>query len=333
MRVFVFEYMTGGGCAGESIVASLLAEGDMMLGAAVRDLLGIDGVEVLVCRDRRLAPLALPIRVEWVDSDWEAAWARCLLAADAVLPIAPETDGILEHLCRAVQSSGRTLLNSNADAVALTASKQATLERLAAAGVPVVPSWRVECLPPLGNHTLVVKPDVGVGCQGTRVLIGERALTEFIAEHRAQGEWLVQPYVEGRAASLSLLVGADCVCVLGCNLQRVAQVDDGFLLLGCVVNGLSGSAAELFPLAQRLCRAIPGLAGYVGVDLVMTASGPVVLEVNPRLTTSYVGLSRSIGRNVAALMLRVAQDGPQGLPGQFVAGDAVHVDVEYGRVA
>jgi predicted ATP-grasp superfamily ATP-dependent carboligase len=75
----------------------------------------------------------------------------------------------------------------------------------------------------------------------------------------------------------------------------VAPLDDGFLLLGCEVNGLAERQSELLVLAQRVCRAIPGLWGYVGVDRIVTERGPVVLAVNLRLTTSYVRLSRSLG--------------------------------------
>lgn len=332
MRVFVFEYMTGGGLAKTIMLPSLVAEGEMMVVAVVRDLLGIDGVEVVVCRDQRLGPLPLPVQIAWVDDDWEPVWSGCLSSADAVLPIAPETGGILESLCRCVEASGRTLLNSRADAVAVAASKQATIERLTAAGVPVVSSWRADRLPPLNLRTLVIKPDMGVGCQDVRLLTGESALGDIIAMQSRPADWVVQPYIEGQAASLSLLVGDNFICLLGCNLQRIAQVDEGLVLLGCVVNGLSECSHDLLPLAQDVCRAIPGLWGYVGVDLVLAESGPVVIEVNPRLTTSYVGLSRSVGHNVAELMLRVARRSDE-LPGRVLPGDSVHVDLAHDRVA
>jgi predicted ATP-grasp superfamily ATP-dependent carboligase len=41
------------------------------------------------------------------------------------------------------------------------------------------------------------------------------------------------------------------------------------------------------------------------VDLVATASGPVVLEINPRLTTSYCGLRPALHLNAAELVLRL----------------------------
>ena len=41
MRVFVFEYVTGGGLAGRPMVSGLAGEGDLMLKSLVRDLVQI----------------------------------------------------------------------------------------------------------------------------------------------------------------------------------------------------------------------------------------------------------------------------------------------------
>jgi len=55
--------------------------------------------------------------------------------------------------------------------------------------------------------------------------------------------------------------------------------------------------------AVRVCEAIPGLRGYIGVDLVLTKSEAVVIEVNPRLTTAYLGVRSALDKNVAAMAL------------------------------
>ena len=60
-------------------------------------------------------------------------------------------------------------------------------------------------------------------------------------------------------------------------------------------------------LARQIARAVPSLWGYVGVDFVSTASGPVVLEINPRLTTSFCGLRSALGINVGRLVLDLLQ--------------------------
>jgi predicted ATP-grasp superfamily ATP-dependent carboligase len=62
-----------------------------------------------------------------------------------------------------------------------------------------------------------------------------------------------------------------------------------------------------FRRAEEAGRAIPGLKGHVGIDLVLTEREAVVIEVNPRLTTSYVGIRKVLNQNVAALILDAAR--------------------------
>ena len=62
-------------------------------------------------------------------------------------------------------------------------------------------------------------------------------------------------------------------------------------------------AALAGDVAVRTCQALGGLLGYVGVDLVLSDSKAVVIEVNPRLTTAYLGVRSAIDENVAALAL------------------------------
>ena len=64
-------------------------------------------------------------------------------------------------------------------------------------------------------------------------------------------------------------------------------------------------------LASRALEPDPGLAGFVGVDLILDdredgANDDRVVEINPRLTTSYVGLRALSRDNLAACALRLA---------------------------
>jgi predicted ATP-grasp superfamily ATP-dependent carboligase len=82
-------------------------------------------------------------------------------------------------------------------------------------------------------------------------------------------------------------------------------------------------------LAVSALRALPAARGYVGVDLVLgddpRGDGDVVIEVNPRLTTSYVGLRAGIQQNMASAMIAIVEGNPVeltplGAPVQFLAG-------------
>jgi predicted ATP-grasp superfamily ATP-dependent carboligase len=52
-------------------------------------------------------------------------------------------------------------------------------------------------------------------------------------------------------------------------------------------------------VAEKIVKSFRDLRGYIGVDLVLTEEEAVVIEVNPRLTTSYVGLRRVANFNPA----------------------------------
>jgi predicted ATP-grasp superfamily ATP-dependent carboligase len=92
--------------------------------------------------------------------------------------------------------------------------------------------------------------------------------------------------------------------VLACNRQIIIEGEGGRLHFGgSEVNGLAHLREDLQDLADGIVQAIPGLGAYVGVDLILTDTGPVVVEVNPRLTTSYVGLAQVLGLNPARLVL------------------------------
>ncbi|MCA1852170.1 MAG: ATP-grasp domain-containing protein, partial [Beggiatoa sp.] len=76
--------------------------------------------------------------------------------------------------------------------------------------------------------------------------------------------------------------------------------------------------------------AISGLAGYVGVDLILTPSGPIVVEVNPRLTTAYVGLVEALEINIAAAILGVFDPVLAPMPGAIgTSGKTVEVSTAH----
>lgn len=308
MRIFVFEYVTGGGLADRPMLAELVSEGDLMLRALVDDLTAIPGVQVEISRDQRLPSTGLAVPIHWVGSQ-EALFGtlrRSIVDADAVWPIAPETDGVLEYVSKAVLAASRTLLNSHPRAVAVASSKLETVAALANCSLPVVPTWRALEAPYEPESCWVLKPDQGVGGLGAKLLRGGEALHRAVAELAHPDAWVAQPYVRGQSASLSLLIDHGDAHLLACNALRVAIRDDGFALLGCEVNGLEANREQCAAFGRAVAAAIPGLWGFVGVDLIITRQGPVILEVNPRLTSCYPGLSRSLGANVAEMLVGFA---------------------------
>src|SRR5262245_3358970 len=141
MRIFLYEWATGGGLVEEpSIPASLVREGAAMAGALAADLTRIADCRVVALRDPRVLHLALP-GCEIVDvlsrpSHYDE-FERLGSKSDATLLIAPEFDDILRKAAQAVVAGGGRLLSPSPEFIRIAGNKQRTCDVLDAAGVPV----------------------------------------------------------------------------------------------------------------------------------------------------------------------------------------------------
>jgi predicted ATP-grasp superfamily ATP-dependent carboligase len=310
VKIFVCEFVTGGGLYRDDLPASLAKEGALMRDAVLDGLLRLPKVEVFATRDYRLAlAYELPSVSISPEQDVWAIWEQCITSADAVWPVAPESDDILARLCDMAVRHGKHLLASSPDAVRLAASKHATWKCLADAGIPVVDTFSLDQLHELDNGPCVIKPDDGISCEGSRIFADKQSLSDWM-NSRAQGDACVlQPLIAGIPASISMLCMKGEAWVLSCNRQLIEQADGGFRYHGSILNDLQVYWDPFARLAQQVAQAMPGLAGYVGIDVIVGDNGIQVLEVNPRLTTSYAGLEQAIGRNPTELILDMFYNG------------------------
>lgn len=251
-----------------------------------------------------------------------------IASVDAVWLIAPETDGCLERLAAQVERHGKILLGSSADAIRRASDKEGLARCFARHGV-AHPDTRVlrdgadwATIARDVGYPLVVKPRRGAGCQGVCVARAADDVPGAIEDARrvsGDSSVLMQRYAEGTAASVSLLADGDRAVPLMINAQHVR---------GSRRLSYEGGSTPLdHPLAGRgidaavhACRAVPGLRGYVGVDVVLTDSEALVIEVNARLTTAYLGVRSVVTENVAELAM-AACDGH--LPGPLLARQSV----------
>ncbi|MEF7612959.1 ATP-grasp domain-containing protein [Aquincola sp. MAHUQ-54] len=299
-RVFVFEYLTGGGDAGMAEAGeALLQQGRAMRDAVVADLLEVPGVQVSAAVCEQAARLPPGAASAWARPGESAAAfvAREAAAHDLAWVIAPETGGLLAQLSRRVDPA--RWLGCDTAAIEVASSKRATLQRLAQAGIATPLAFGDEA------RRWVVKPDDGAGTVDTRVHGHVGAAEQDHARRLRAGQpSTLEPWVEGEALSLSLLCEPGRADLLSVNCQQVdVDVAGRVSFDGVRINALPG-AESLVRIADAVARALPGLRGFVGIDLVWhRLRGPVVIEVNPRVTCAYEGLSAALDRSIAAEVL------------------------------
>jgi predicted ATP-grasp superfamily ATP-dependent carboligase len=159
----------------------------------------------------------------------------------------------------------------------------------------------------------VLKPVRGAGSIGVQLVrsSAERQCPPVSGRHDG---WILQQFVAGMAVSVAFLCWRSGRHALMPCRQHLSQ-DGRFLYQG----GELPLPDQLADRAERLADAavglvLPNVIGYVGVDLVLgndpAGGGDAVIEINPRVTTSYVGLRVATQDNLAAAMLAVADDRP-----------------------
>ncbi|HMM53632.1 MAG TPA: ATP-grasp domain-containing protein [Candidatus Desulfobacillus sp.] len=301
MRLLVHEYASA---RGAGLPPSILAEGRAMRDALCADLGRLAGVALRISASPALPPPPCGEPVPPCAGEDDIAFLlRAAAGADAVWLVAPETDGIALAHARALAGAGIALLGCSVEAIALASSKSRLLARLAAAGLAVAPTWPLAAAP-LALHPLwAVKPDRGCGCEGARRL--SAAEVAALRRGEASAGRIAQPWLAGEAMSLSLRVAGGDAELLSVNRQHIEVAADGALSLRGLTRCVELPQRErLAALARRIAAAVPGLRGFVGVDFMLGEDGgATLLELNPRPTLAYAGLSARLGRNLAADLL------------------------------
>ncbi|WP_036019370.1 ATP-grasp domain-containing protein [Paraburkholderia mimosarum] len=311
-KVLVYEYISAGGDAAAIESPALLAMGRAMRDAVTGDLARVPGVEVTsVCAAGEMAAIAARVpaptwRVPPRGHDAVAFVREEALRHDAVWVIAPETAGVLAAMCDVVDAS--RWIGCDAASLRIAQSKRETARRLAQAGIATTRAWAADAPLRPGAPAWVVKPDDGAGAVRTHVYydLGE-AESAFHQRLAAQERVTLEEWVEGDALSLSLLCTQGRAELLSVNWQHIGVAQgrltyEGVTVGAIALGSLVGHACA--ELAARVARALPGLAGFVGIDVVWHRErGPVVIEVNPRVTCAYAGLSERLETNLAARVL------------------------------
>ena len=302
MDILIFEYITGGGMIDETLPPSLVQEGDMMLSAVVRDFEVRSHHNVSVLRDYRLKTTKISNNDRVINSDDNYIEYLEVLVQhlDALLIIAPETDGILISLCERFSNHDCLLLNSDIQSIKLTSNKYETYKHLQYYDIAQIPTFLPNEIDALEANQFVMKPVDGVGCENLSLLSNRIELKAAVAQHQC-GQFIVQPYINGTHASLSLICWNGECLLLSCNEQCIKVENEGFELVKCQVNIFDKHKFESF--SQKLVHSLPSLQGYIGVDILITEEEILLVEINPRLTTSYAGLSSALGVNPAEMIL------------------------------
>ena len=346
MRVFVGEYICGGGLIGQpddEIPVTLKREGRAMLRALLHDVSRFAKVACPV--DARFGP-ELTDRQEknWDDVPQEVKdtfdklgipeaekrflagvkaqfesevdfaalsptrstvdqWVQLASNCDAAIIVAPETDGILLSLIEAFRAASIRVMAPESEFLVIAADKWQTAKRMQDAGIPH-PKTHL-----LGKHItehevhktfetvtdVILKPRDDCGSQGIRAF---PTLTSAM-RHAREGV-LLQEHLTGHPVSISVIARSNELDYLPACSQSIDPKTFAY-------HGGEGPLEEelhrrALSLAERVMTALPVISrGFVSLDLLLREQScdDTLIEINPRVTTSYVGLRKMVEGNLA----------------------------------
>jgi tyramine---L-glutamate ligase len=329
LKLFVCEFITGGGLCAEALPASLVKEGALMRDALLADLIELDGYEIVTTHDARLAASSLVKGSLQVDSNFEDSFKNMLTQVDLVWLIAPESNGTLLKLSEMCYEADVIFLGCEFDSTLIGTSKSLAYEALQEAEIFTIPTIAgddfvqdaafsaAQSMQILSHNShWVAKPEDGAGCDGIKIFDDLEKLMDYLKQDDRYLNYIIQPYQQGVAASFSMLCRAGKGWLLSCNKQNISLNSDTFSLSGITVNGMQAYWQRLETLARKIAKMLPDAAGYLGIDVIVDVENDkiYVVEINPRLTTSYVGLREAIGHNPAKIILESIKDSQFTMP-------------------
>lgn len=328
MRIFVYEHVSGGGHAGQPLPAGVLAEGFAMLRCVVADFRAA-GHEVTVLLDERLAKVDAPTGANYnmqvlYSYEPKKFLQNAAKNYDAFYVIAPETGRVLEDFVKTVEGTGKTSLNCGSASIAQVADKAALIEALQKNGAATPKTLTLNVhdkssdiaqkIKDALSYPLVLKPSDGTSCSGISLLKDQNEIDAALSKIKTQStkpQFLAQELIQGTPASVSLICNDKKAVAISLNKQQVNLAPPkgkSSYLGGCVPCDHPLKQAA-FAAAEKAVEVFSGLRGYVGVDVVLGEKEVFVLDVNARLTTSYVGLRQVADFKVAEAIINAAVGG------------------------
>jgi len=327
LNLLIVEWISGGGHSNQKLSSSILSEGYAMLRCVISDC-KTAGHKVTTFLDTRLTDFNPPNKADDIipistRDEFYKKITEFSSLVEGVYVIAPESGQVLENIVEMVENSGGTSLNCKVNAIKHVSNKMSTYETLKKHEIQVPKTSlvdtdeklnRIKSLAKNLGYPVVFKPLEGVSCNGLSFVKTEKDIQMAllkIAQESTREHFIIQKQITGKNASACVFSDGNKAKAVSLNKQFVSLSSPGdeSKYYGGIIpyNHLLEKMA--LKTAERAVEGVKGLRGYVGVDMVLTDRESIVIEINPRLTVSYVGLKKAVNFNPGQAIIEAVVEG------------------------
>ncbi len=325
-KIFIFEFVSGGGYNKVDIPSSLISEGYAMLRTTIGDFKKL-GFQIITLLDIRIEFLSQYLKADKIElvkkiDDYIKIYTDCIKESSYCFIIAPEFSNILYNLTKIAKDNKKTVLSVDLEGICLGTSKLITynffLENKVNTpqtyAIPFKKKFDLDFV--LQKFTtlrcpIIIKPEDGVGSESIFYFETKAQIIHFFEDSNEKLDlsrnYILQEYIDGEDLSASII---NSVCskkpetmnliILSINAQNVKfkdSVNDSIYLGGFT------PVADYELLKNSLEKILKNMdlssfQGYFGIDFIKKADNSIhFIEINPRLTTSYIGIRNILEYN------------------------------------
>ncbi len=325
-KIFIFEFVSGGGYNQVDIPSSLFSEAYAMLRATIEDFFKL-GFQITTLLDIRIEFLSQYLKADITklvnkNDDYIKIYTECVKKSSYCFIIAPEFSNILYNLTKIAKDNKKTVLSIDLEGIWLGTSKLKTynffLENKVNTpqtyAIPFKKKFDLEFVlqkfDTLGCP-IIIKPEDGVGSESIFYFETKAQIIHFFEDSNEKLDisrnFILQEYIDGEDLSVSIINGVSSKkpeamnqIILSINAQSIKFKDpaNDSIYLG----GFTPVVDYEF-LKDRLEKILKSMdlssfRGYFGIDFIKKADNSIFfIEINPRLTTSYIGIRNILGYN------------------------------------
>ncbi|MHA1459903.1 MAG: ATP-grasp domain-containing protein [Promethearchaeota archaeon] len=331
-KLFIFEFVSGGGYNQLDIPSSLFCEGYAMLRTITEDFKKL-GFQITTLLDKRISHLSPYLKTDTVKfvnpkDDYLKIYTKCVKKSAFCFIIAPEFSKHLYNLTQIAKDLKKTILSIDLSGVWLGTSKLKTYNYFIANKVNTPITYKIplkrgeidvdfilQKFDQLGS-SIIMKPEDGAGAELIFHFTSKDQILQLFERAKIKLDvdrsYVVQEFIDGDDLSISIinrtnLEKNDAIdqIILSLNAQNVQNLDSNkdSLYLG------GFTPVENYDVLRNIFEKIlksmdlTGFQGYFGIDFIKKADNSIYfIEINPRLTTSYIGIRNILDYNPLELL-------------------------------
>jgi len=301
MSILVYEYFLGQKL-NNGFSSAMLKEAKLMVGAIVNDLkkyYPADNISLLINKEYK----NIFENHTLVERNYKKNICEEIISYrndfEKVIIIAPEEDNILYEIINKLEKNGIKTINCNSDFIKISTNKL-EMNNYLTKSLHVKNNMIKTCLTYKEfqkNQKIVAKIVDGVGSENLFIFKDRVELEKnkklITIDH------IFQEFIEGNIVGINIISNGKNFSIISINEQMYKRISKYQIVLESINIGKFNHMHDLFKVfVENILGNFKGSYGFIGIDAIVTKENKIMfLEINPRFTTSYIGLSKSLNFN------------------------------------